>query len=124
VGFIIPTISTHHEQHIHVSNPTSYNTWEFFLSGFERMSFNKHVPQSAKKIFCTYLLPCFLLENTKKSVIQTFNLPLAIQNNEFFFSWASLASFYLSKAICVTSFGPKIYIKMFTTSILRWLKKN
>jgi len=42
-GSTIPTTNTHYEQHIHVSNPTSYNTWEVFLSGFEKHSFNKHV---------------------------------------------------------------------------------
>jgi hypothetical protein len=34
----------------------------------------------ARKIFWTYFLPCFLLENTKKIVFQTSNLPLAFQN--------------------------------------------
>jgi hypothetical protein len=36
--------------------------------------------QGARKIFCTYLLPCFLLENTKKLVFQTSSLLLAFQN--------------------------------------------
>jgi len=36
----------------------------------------------ANKIFCTYLLPCFLLEHTKKIVFQTFNLLLAFQNKQ------------------------------------------
>jgi len=31
------------------------------------------------KIFCTYLLPCFLFENMKKIIFQTSNLPLAFQ---------------------------------------------
>jgi hypothetical protein len=47
----------------------------------------------ASKIFWTYMLPCFLLENMKKIVFQTSNLPLAFQKKlNFFFSWASLAS--------------------------------
>jgi len=33
----------------------------------------------ASKIFWTYMLPCFLLENMKKIVFQTSNLPLAFQ---------------------------------------------
>jgi hypothetical protein len=49
----------HHQlTHVHVTLPSS----------------------GASKIFCTYLLPCFLLENTKKIVFWTFNLLLAFQN--------------------------------------------
>jgi hypothetical protein len=50
VGFVIPTTSTHHEQHIHVSNSINYNTWEVFLNGFEIMSFNKHAPHHLEGI--------------------------------------------------------------------------
>jgi hypothetical protein len=39
----------------------------------------------ASKIFCTYLLPFFLLENTKNTVFQTSNLPLAFQNKWILF---------------------------------------
>jgi hypothetical protein len=41
---------------------------------------NQKEIMGASKIFCTYLLPCFLLENTKKIVFQTSNLPLTVQN--------------------------------------------
>jgi hypothetical protein len=34
----------------------------------------------ASKIFYTYLLPCFLLETTKKIIFQSFNFFLAFQN--------------------------------------------
>jgi hypothetical protein len=34
----------------------------------------------ASKIFCTYLLACFLLENTKKTILQISNLLLTFQN--------------------------------------------
>ncbi len=61
----------------------------------------------ASKIFCIYLLPCFLLENTKKIVFQTSNLLLVFQKKKTFsfFSWASLASLQHFKSICVISFG-------------------
>jgi len=39
-----------------------------------------NVQHGASKIFYTYLLLCFLLENTKKINFQTSNLPLAFQN--------------------------------------------
>jgi len=34
----------------------------------------------ASKIFCTYLLFCFLFESMKKIVFKIFNFPLAFQN--------------------------------------------
>jgi hypothetical protein len=33
--------------------------------------------EGASKIFCTYLLPCFLFENMKKIVLKVFNPLLA-----------------------------------------------
>jgi hypothetical protein len=109
----------------------------------------------ASKIFCTYLFPCFLLENMKRIVYQTSNVPLTFQKKWFFFPISIFSLFLTFKSnLChiiwtwknTPRISPKISpifeglgmilviktnlinqknnIIMFTTSILKCLKKK
>ncbi len=80
------------------------NIWSSFPLGNPLCAKYTHFKslKGTSKIFCPYLLPWFVLENTQKIVFQTSNLPLTFQNiwNFFFFMGISSLSLVFKSNLC------------------------